>query len=379
MNAIQSIFRKYAPAYIEKFAPGIPDVHIKVINDIITCRTPDAGGQLYYCQDCRKYHYSYHSCGNRHCNLCQQDKNQQWLHEHIDALLPVPYFLLTFTMHPNLRMLARSHQKLFYNLLFRCAAQALQTLADDPKYLGGEIGMMGVLHTWGRNLSFHPHIHFVLPGIAYFEDGDALLFANEKFLLPVKALSKIFKAKFRDALKKNNPNLFTTIDPKTWKDDWVVHCKNAGDGEATVTYLASYVFKVAICNNRILSYDDEKVTFKYQDSNTGEWKTITLHPFEFIRRFLQHVLPRGFQKVRYYGFMTNVNKPILKRIRQLLNINISRKIQSKETAPSLKPVTCPICHKQMQLLANILPGMPWPHAPPHRQYELMLWRKPVYS
>ena len=137
MNTIQSIFQKFAPAYIQKFAPNIPAAHIKVINDIITCRTPATGGQLYYCPGCRKYHYSYHSCGNRHCNLCQQDKSQQWLSEHIDALLPAPYFLVTFTMHPNLRMLARTHQKLFYNLLFRCTAQALQTLADDPKYLGG--------------------------------------------------------------------------------------------------------------------------------------------------------------------------------------------------------------------------------------------------
>ena len=234
MTTLADIFQQYGPEYIRKYDHKIPSIHLKAIRDISQCRTKALGGQVYYCEHCHQHHYSYHSCGNRHCNQCQSDRSQQWLDDKKNLHLPVSHFLVTFTLPASLRILAKSHQKLFYNLLFTCAAKALQKMASDFKHLGGTLGMMGILHTWGRNLSYHPHVHFVVPGVAYFKEGDTLLFANPKFLLPVKALSKIFKAKFRDALRKENANLFGQIPAHVWSGDWVVHSENVGSGEAAV-------------------------------------------------------------------------------------------------------------------------------------------------
>jgi hypothetical protein len=282
-----------------------------------------------------------------------------------NGLLPVPHFLVTFTLPNNLWNLARSHQRLFYNLLFRCAARALQKLAYDFKYLGGMTAMLGILHTWGRDLSYHPHVHFMVPGIAYFEDGDALVFAKENFLLPVKAVSVIFRAKFRDALQKAEEQLFNSIPSQTWKGDWVVHSESVGSGEAALKYLAAYVFRVAISNKRILSMDNGKVTFKYQDSQTKQWKTMTLDAFEFMRRFLQHVLPGGFMKVRYYGFWCSANRHILQRIKELLHVKEQKRDRECKDKKS-ELLRCPTCKKEMFFIAKVKPGLHWPHAPPDK-------------
>ncbi|NIT59119.1 MAG: transposase [Aliifodinibius sp.] len=368
MIELADIFRQYGHGYIRRFASTIPHSHLRVMDEIIRCRTQTLGGMVFYCEHCQEYHYSYHSCGNRHCNKCQNDRAQQWLEEKKNMLLPVSHFLVTFTLHNSLRRVARSHQKLCYHLMFKCAAEALQTLAQDFKYLGGQIGMLGILHTWGRDLCYHPHVHFIVPGIAYFKDGDALLFASDNFLVPVKALSIIFRAKFQDALKQKDKILFDSIDSNVWREDWVVHSDNVGTGEAAFKYLANYVFRVAISNNRILSMNDGKVSFKYQQSETQQWKIMTLQVFEFMRRFLQHVLPAGFVKVRYYGFWAAANKNILQRIKELLAI----KEQDDSPAEKIKKpelIRCPTCGKEMVFVAEVKPGARWPHAPPLHKYQ----------
>jgi hypothetical protein len=365
VTTLADILRQYGSEYLRRFGRKIPGVHLKVIRDITRCRTQALGGQIYYCDHCEHYHYSYHSCGNRHCNQCQTDRSQKWLEEKKSLCLPVSHFLVTFTLPGSLRTLAKSHQKLFYNLLFTCAAQALQKLTADFKYLGGTCAMMGILHTWSRTLSYHPHIHFIIPGVAYFKEGDTLLFANPNFLVPVKVLSKIFKAKFRDALKKQNVGLFQKISSQVWSHDWVVHSENVGTGETAFTYLANYVFRVAISNNRILSMEQRTVTFKYQASRTKKWNRMTLDALEFIRRFLQHVLPKGFVKVRYYGFWAATNQKIFDHIRELLPV---KEHQKKESVMNKKPSPsrCPVCHNKMRLVALVKPGAHWPHAPPHK-------------
>lgn len=365
MSTLADIFRLFGLAYIEKFSDKIPLAHLKVIEDITACRTEALGGQVFYCEHCQQYHYSYHSCGNRHCNKCQNDRAGEWLQEKTNMLLPVSHFLVTFTLPDALRRIARSHQKLFYKLLFKCAAGALQTLAQDFKYLGGIIGMLGILHTWGRELCYHPHVHFIVPGLAYFKEGDALLFAKENFLLPVKAASIIFRAKFRDALNKEDAKLFNSIPVQTWKQDWVVHCENVGSGEAAFKYLANYVFRVAISNNRICKMENGKVSFKYQDSNSKLWKTMTLDALEFMRRFLQHVLPKGFMKVRYYGFWASANKHLLKRIRELLHVREEQQpIQTSNR--KTEPMRCPTCQHILIFIAEVKPGGHWTHAPPEK-------------
>lgn len=238
-----------------------------------------------------------------------------------NLLFPVPYFLLTFTLPDELRTLARSQQRLFYSTLFRTSATAAKKLALDPKYVGGQIGMVGVLHTWGRDLTYHPHVHYLVPAGGIGSDGEWLPVRNN-FLFPVKALSKIFRAKFRDALQEED--CFEQIPDRVWrKQDWVVHCQQVGRGLGALKYLAPYIFRVAISNRRIVRFEGEKVTYLYKPRGTRTFKRRTLNVEEFIRRFLQHVLPRGFVKVRYYGFLSSAVRPKLKSLWDFLEENCS--------------------------------------------------------
>ena len=226
--------------------------------------------------------------------------NSGWKSKRICCYQP-PYFMLTFTLPDGLRRVARSHQKLFYNLLFRASAAATQKLAQAPRFIGGQVGMVGVLHTWGRTLTYHPHVHYLVPAGGVGKDGNWLP-ARNAFLLPVKALAKIFRAKFRQALRKSA--CYDVVPSKVWRRPWVVHCKSVGDGASALKYLAPYIFRVAISNKRIARMTDTHISFRYRSTKTGKIKTCTLSAEEFIRRFLQHVLPKGFVKVRYYGFFS---------------------------------------------------------------------------
>ncbi len=218
------------------------------------CRTEALGGQVYACQQCGEVQYSYHSCRNRHCPKCQNDKAQEWLGAQQGLLLPEPYFMLTFTLPAALCEVVRSNQSLLNNLLFRISAAAAQHLAKDPRFVGGQIGLVGILHTWGRNLAYHPHIHYLLPAGGLAADTQTWLPARQDFLLPVKALSKIFRGKFRQALQKTA--LFMQVPARVWQQEWVVHCKPVGNGRAALKYLAPYVFRVAISNRRLVSLEN---------------------------------------------------------------------------------------------------------------------------
>ena len=315
MVELADIFCEYGPAYRDKYGAEMLPSHHEAMWAIEHCRTEVMGGHVYECPNgCDEVAYRYHSCRNRHCPKCQGEKAYRWLEQQHDLLLPVPYFMLTFTLPEALRPVARSHQNLIYDLLFRASAAATQHLANDPRFIGGQIGMVGVLHTWGRTLIFHPHVHYLIPAGGW--NGQTWLPAREDFLLPVKALSPIFRAKFRDALR--DTDCFTTIPAKVWQQDWVVHCQPVGNGQKAFKYLAPYIFRVAISNSRLVSCENDQVTFRYRDSNTGQSKLLTLKPFEFIHRFLQHVLPKSFVKVRYYGFLSPGCRPQLALIREQL-------------------------------------------------------------
>ena len=296
-----------------------------------------------------------------------------WLERQHDMLLPTRYFLLTFTLPEELRRLARSHQKLFYALLFRASASAAQKLAQDPRFIGGQIGMVGVLHTWGRNLTFHPHVHYLVPAGGLAADGQTWLPARKGFFLPVKALSRIFRAKFRDALR--NTDCFDNIPDAVWTKDWVVHCQPVGSGLGALKYLAPYIFRVAISNNRILKLANGKVTFRFRATHTGKLTTSTLPAQEFIRRFLQHVLPKGFVKVRYYGFLAHGCRKRLAILHQQLrrpSSDSSPALGSGDTAacPDVAPSNyvplCPSCGRPMRLRSTIRPAdiMPRGRCPP---------------
>ena len=361
MVEMAEIFRGYGPQYRAKFGARMLPSHRQVIRAIEQCRTGVLGGHVYHCQECGEIEYRYHSCRNRHCPKCQNGKGHQWLEKQHDMLLPVPHFMLTFTLPSELRSVARSHQKLIYDLLFRISAAAAQHLARDSRFVGGQIGMVGVLHTWGRNLSYHPHVHYLVPAGGVAADGQTWLPCRKNFLIPVKALSRIFRAKFRDALRKMD--CFAHVPASVWKQEWVVHCQPVGSGFKALKYLAPYIFRVAISNNRILKLADGKVTFRYRASDTGKTRFCTLAAEEFIRRFLQHVLPKGFVKVRYYGFLSSGLRQRLAVLRQQLDAlptdvtDTDTQIadHSTDTPSPHHAVLCSSCGQLMQRRSIIRP------------------------
>jgi hypothetical protein len=252
--------------------------------------------------------------------------------------------MVTVTLPGELRQLARSHQKLFYGLLMACAAASLQRLGWDSRFVGGKLAMMGVLHTWDRDLSYHPHVHMIVAGGGLWPDEGLWLAARSDFLMPVKALSKIVAGKFRDGLKKQSPPLYDLVDPSVWRGPWVVHCQAVGNGQAALKYLATYIFRPAISNGRLLSLEGGIVSFRYQDSQTKQWKICRLEAIEFIRRYLQHVLPRGFVKVRYYGLYGHRHRMRLNALRESLVRSAGDKITSSSEQEDSPPPESPPDH-----------------------------------
>ena len=375
------VVRRYGDEYQLKYGPSLLPSHRQVLRAIARCRTEALGGQVYVCPDCGTQDYKYHSCRNRHCPQCQYQQTQAWLQKQGELLLPTHYFLLTFTLPAGLRTLAQANQKLIYKLLFRVTAAASQVLAKDPHYVGGQLGMIGVLHTWTRNLAYHPHIHYLVTGGGSAADGVWQPARWARFLFPVKALSKLVRAKFRQALRK--AGLEKEVPPSVWQQDWVVHCQPGGNGQTVLKYLAPYVFHVAISNRRLLALDDQgdmgnsRITFAYRTSDTGASKTMTLSVEAFLQRFLQHILPKGFVKVRYYGCFAPGCRKRLATLRQQLqpdlptSANLSQAAlvpnQTEET-PDAAPI-CPNCGMPMRLQKT---------APPlaHQPTKLSVGRSP---
>jgi hypothetical protein len=280
----------------------------------------------------------------------------------VELLLPENYFLITFTLPAGLRDLARSNQKPIYDLLFTASAQALQKLAMDPRFVGGRIAMIGILHTWGRDLSYHPHVHYIIPAGGLSSDNRWLP-SGKRFFVPVKALSTIFRAKIRDGLKKLG--LFGSVDQKIWEKPWVVHSKPVGAGEAALKYLAPYVYRVALSNNRIEHDGDASVSFRYRQSDSGTLRRMTLTPMEFIRRFLQHVLPDGFHKVRYYGLLSPSNRKTFKLLQNILTTGsvleaILNPAESEKLSELQRPETllCPHCGSPLRLVKTVSSARP---------------------
>jgi ribosomal protein L37AE/L43A len=353
MVEVAEIFRLHGPAYRAKFGPRLLPSHRRAMQDIEECRTAARGGQVYFCNQCQQPRYSYHSCKNRHCPKCGNEQATQWLQAQQHLLLPTHYFLVTFTLPAELRALARSHQKLIYNLLFRAASQALLKLAQDPRFCGGLIGMVGVLHTWTRALLYHPHVHFIVTGGGWSPE-QRWLAARKDFLVPVKALSPIFRAKFLELLHQSD--LFQQVPEPVWQQAWVVHSQPIGSGLAACKYLAPYIFRVAISNQRILKLNEGRVTFKYKDSATKQIKFATVTAAEFMRRFLQHVLPDRFVKVRYYGLFAPACRQLLQQARQLLAAFTDKlKPALLETTASRVQLSCPHCGGPLTRLAALVP------------------------
>lgn len=360
---LADIFQQYGPAYRARYGDRLLPSHRRAMRAIEQCRTEALGGQVYACPQCDQVQYRYHSCRNRHCPKCQHEQAQRWLEKQHELLLPVPYFLLTFTLPAELRPLARQHQRLFYHLLFRASAAATQKLARDPRFVGGQIGLVGVLHTWRRDLGYHPHVHYLAPAGGLAADGQTWLPAHKNFFLPVKALSRLFRGHFQQAAHKTA--CYADIPAQVWTQDWVVHCKPVGAGQSALKYLAPYIFRVALTNRRLVNLEHDRVTFRYKESRTGQTKFCTLPADQFIHRFLQHVLPKGFVKVRYYGLFGRRSREPLAALQDRLRQAAPRPTPDPPTecvvaTPSISTSPtrlfhCPACGSPLRL-AHSLPA-----------------------
>ena len=339
----------------------------RVLEAVEQCRTAALGGQVYQCDRCGKPQYSYHSCGNRHCPKCHGQQTAEWLEQQRARLLPCPYYLVTFTLPAELRGLARAHPKVVYGLLMGCAAAALQKLLVDPKWLGAQASLLAVLHTWTRAMLYHPHVHFLVSAGGLSKDGQQWLTPkNPKFLVPVRALSQIFRGKVCDALRQRH--LSRSVPTQLWQQHkkWVVHAQPAGQGDKVLEYLGRYVFRIALANSRLERFENGEVTFRYRDNRSQEIKRVCLPTQEFLTRFLQHVLPKGFPKVRHYGLSSAISRQRHQQARALLEkekqcasgsepaLPIAKPSQTASIEESLRP--CPHCRVgRLVCLGKLLP------------------------
>jgi|TARA_B100001964_G_C14180868_1_gene576173 hypothetical protein len=318
---LADVVRRFQGPYEAQFGALMLPSHRRALHDIADCMTEAMGGGRYHCNDCDDDFWSYHGCRNRSCPKCHGRQTADWLKARTAELLPCDYFHVTATVPSELRPLCRRHQKILYGLLMKTAAEALRDLAAERRYVGAEVGVLAALHTWTGPLHHHPHVHMLVTGGGVSADGTGWHDAPNGFLVPVKKLSPIIAERFAQALRKDHPDLFAQVPAKAWKREWCSYCKPCGTGQdAVLRYLARYVFRIAISNARLSGMDDTHVTFRYKVRNTDLWKTERVEGVEFLRRFLLHVLPKGFHKVRYYGLWHPAKRPRQAKARLLLEL-----------------------------------------------------------
>lgn len=353
MLLLAQVLRRHWPAYERKFRARLLPSHRRAVTAILSCRTPALGGQLYRCE-CGKQHLAYHSCNHRACPQCGHADATQWLQRQRRRLLPVPYYLVTFTVPEPLRRLIRSHQKVFYALLLRESAGALLEVGRDHKDLGAQLGLLAVLQTWARDLHYHPHVHCVVPGGGLSQDGLRWVRPNRPdYFLPQAALAMRFRTRLKHILQQEHPQLFVQIPRQVWRINWVADVQPVGSGEPALKYLAAYVYRTAFSAERIVADDGQHVTFSYRD-NHGQPHQLKLSAEKFLHRFLQHVLLKGFQRVRCFGWLSPAAKQRFARVRALLDSPAPPPVPASPKA--LPP--CPCCKKPMYWIGRL------PRAPP---------------
>lgn len=371
---VADIIREAGKSLIEKNRGWLTWLHLKVLRAIEHCRTAALGGHLDQCSQCGHSAISYNSCRNRHCPKCQTNARNKWLAERSAELLPVRYFHVVFTLPHELAALALQNKRVIYDLLFRVSAETLIEVAADPEHLGAQLGFLSVLHTWGQTLLHHPHVHCVIPAGGLASDRSAWIPSSSKFFLPVKVLSRVFRGKFDAGLKRAfrrgklsfhgglrslaEPNNFCRFRRQLFQHDWVVYAKRPfGGPEHVLHYLARYTHRVAISNHRLVSFKGGRVTFRWKDyAHGGKKREMTLSADEFLRRFLLHVLPARFVRIRHFGFLTNRHRSAaLALCRQFLGE--APKTQPEPPSTPAPPSTwrCPRCAGTMIILQRLSP------------------------
>ena len=374
---VADIIREHGNGFIGRNRSWLNWLHIKVLLAIQRCRTAALGGHVDECIQCEDRVTSYNSCRNRHCPKCQASARDRWLAERSKELLPAPYVHVVFTLPHELAPLAYQNKRVVYDLLFKASAATLLELAADPKHLGAEIGFLSVLHTWGQTLQHHPHVHCVIPAGGPSADHTRWVHADDKFFLPVKALRKVFRGKFHQALKRafnedqirfygdheylNDPKRFRSFLRPLFRKHWIVYCKPPfGGPQYVLQYLARYTHRVAISNHRLVSLADGQVTFHWKDYAHGnKQKLMTLDVDEFLRRFLTHTLPRRFVRIRFFGFLARRKRGhLLPLCRSLLPATPSPAPSSATTGVELQQRQCPRCGGLLKIVERLTAVQP---------------------
>ena len=317
MITLGDVLARYGGAYLQRYGERLPARQRRVLRSIRDCQTGRLGWVEYRCADCGRSHRTEKSCGDRHCPTCQTSKNGDWCAAQVGRLLPCDYFLVTFTIPSELRRLVRGHQRICYPALFAAAAHALRTALSHLRFCGAAVtGFTGILHTFGRDLNYHPHVHCIVPGGGLARDAAGngrWVETPRNFLAPVKVLSQLYRAEFERILQQQG--IAGLVAPELFRLPFIVDCQPVGDGVSAVKYLSRYVYRTALTNRRIVSLDDGHVTFRYRKRGATQDSTMRLPAAAFIARFLQHVLPRGLQKVRHYGFHSRASQTTLDAVR----------------------------------------------------------------
>ena len=378
------VFRRYGAVYRQEHAALLSLAQRRVMTDIEVCRTAVLGGHAEECEACGHRRIFYNSCRNRHCPKCQSLARAEWLRDRLAELLDTQYFHVVFTIPEELAVIAYQNKRVVYGILFRAMAETLRTIAADPKHLGAEVGFFAVLHTWGQTLVHHPHLHCVIAGGGLSPDGTRWVACRKGFFLPVRVLSRLFRRLFLEhlqaAFKRGQLQFFSTLQELQQeqafarylaplrKIEWVVYAKRPFAGpQQVLDYVGRYTHRVAISNNRLLTIDNGQVSFSWKDyRDDNQQKTMKLSATEFIRRFMLHLLPDGFQRIRYYGFLSNrYRQQKLAQCRQLLGMTSAeeppcaaspakdyRDRYEQLTGSSLRE--CPVCHKGHMVLRETL-------------------------
>ncbi len=392
---VADIFRGHGPAWRKANAGHVSIGQLKVMSAIESCRTAALGGHVARCENenCGHTQIAYNSCRNRHCPKCQGAAAREWLAAREAELLPVPYFHVVFSLPAKIADIAYQNKVAIYDILFKASAETMSTIAADPKHLGARIGVLSVLHTWGSALNHHPHVHMIVPGGGFSLEGDRWVACRPDFLLYVGVLSRLFCRLVLERLTAAhsagalqffgkhaalaNARAFTAYLAPLRNSKWVVYCKRPfGGPEEVLRYLARYTHRVAISNRRLVALDDKRVTFKWKDYRLQGPerynKLMTLDTHEFIRRFLMHVLPAGFHRIRYYGFLSSQTRARnIARIRELLAvplipIDAIKAANAKPEQPKAPEHPCPCCGSRMRIIETFLRGQ----QPKHRATPL---------
>jgi len=386
---VADILRDHGAAWRRTNVGHVSLDQMKVMSAIERCRTAALGGHVARCEGCAHTVIAYNSCRNRHCPKCQGTAAREWLAAREADLLPVPYFHVVFTLPAAIAAIAYQNKAAIYDILFTASAETMTTIAADPRHLGARIGITSVLHTWGSALTHHPHVHMIVPGGGISLDGTRWVSCRPDFILPVEVLSCLFRGSFLAKLvaahragrleffgvhaRLDDIRAFKAYLAPLRKSDWVVYAKRPfGGPRAVLAYLSRYTHRVAISNRRLVAADDSGVSFRWKDyriEGLGRWKTMTLTPHEFIRRFLMHVLPCGFHRIRHYGLLASGTRAVnIARARELLAVPVSPEPPDTTETPAadqarMLPRPCPCCGGRMFIIETFARGCQPKHRP----------------